>query len=60
MKIRRQIAMDPELRRWAHAKAAALAISFSEYRERPCQTEIAVVDVTICGRGRDRAFEVIR
>ena len=31
MSVRTQIAMDPELQRRAHAKAAELGISFAEY-----------------------------
>src|SRR5262245_26216826 len=34
MNIRTQIAMDPAMRRRAHAKAAALGISFAEYVRR--------------------------
>jgi hypothetical protein len=34
MNIRTQISMDPAMRRRAHAKAAALGISFAEYVRR--------------------------
>ncbi|HEY1246036.1 MAG TPA: hypothetical protein VGF29_14510 [Hyphomicrobiaceae bacterium] len=51
MNARTQITMDPEMQRRAHAKAAALGISFAEYMRRLVQQDLgepeAKADISI-------------
>jgi hypothetical protein len=44
MNVRSQIAMDPEMRRRAEAKAAALGISFAEYVRRLVAEDLGETD----------------